>query len=122
MESNIQYSPDGKSIVFASDRSGNLEIWMCASDGSNTFQLTSLGEPETGSPHWSPDGQYIVCDSRHGGNADIYIIKATGGQPRRLTTDSRGRYSLLVARWAIDLFFLEAQRRLANLEDASGRR
>jgi dipeptidyl aminopeptidase/acylaminoacyl peptidase len=50
--------------------------------------LTSLGEPETGSPHWSPDGQYIVFDSRHGGNADIYIIKATGGQPRRLTKDS----------------------------------
>jgi dipeptidyl aminopeptidase/acylaminoacyl peptidase len=60
---------------------------VCASDGSNTFQLTSLGEPETGSPHWSPDGQYIVFDSRHNGNTDIYVIKSTGGQPRRLTTD-----------------------------------
>jgi len=87
-ESSAQYSPDGKSIAFASDRSGNLEILVCASDGSNTFQLTNLGEPETGSPHWSPDGNYIVFDSRHGGNADIFVIKASGGQPRRLTTES----------------------------------
>jgi Tol biopolymer transport system component/DNA-binding winged helix-turn-helix (wHTH) protein len=87
-ESNFQYSPDGKSLAFASDRSGNLEIWESASDGSNTFKLTSLGEPETGSPHWSPDGNYITFDSRHGGNADIFVIKAFGGQPRRLTTES----------------------------------
>lgn len=28
-----QYSPDGKKIVFESDRSGNHEIWLCDSAG-----------------------------------------------------------------------------------------
>lgn len=87
LEAQFNYSHDGKRLVFASDRSGNVEIFVCASDGSNTYQLTHLGDPETGSPQWSPDGQFIAFDSRHNGNSDIFIVRATGGEPRRLTTD-----------------------------------
>lgn len=82
-----QYSPDGSRIAFGSDRSGNFEIWTCASDGSNPIQVTSFGGPMAGTPRWSPDGKQIVFDARAGGNADIYAIKATGGTPRRLTTE-----------------------------------
>ena len=87
IECQFYYSPDGKSLVFASDRSGNLEIFVCASDGSNTFQLTHLGEEETGSPRWSPDGQFVAFDSHYNGKSDIFIVRATGGEPRRLITD-----------------------------------
>jgi WD40-like Beta Propeller Repeat len=38
-----QYSPDGSKIVFASDRTGPPEIWICNGDGSNPVQLTLLG-------------------------------------------------------------------------------
>jgi Tol biopolymer transport system component/DNA-binding winged helix-turn-helix (wHTH) protein len=82
-----QYSSDGQRIVFASHRSGNEEIWVCASDGSNARQVTQMRGPSTGSPRWSPDGREIAFDSRQPGQADIFVISAGGGQPRRLTTD-----------------------------------
>src|SRR5262249_26517543 len=57
-----KYSPDGKKIAFASDRSGTYEIWVCDRDGSNAIQLTSLGAFSL-DPHWSPDSQHVVFDS-----------------------------------------------------------
>src|SRR5262245_53470636 len=81
-----QYSPDGRKIVFSSDRAGGFEIWVCNSDGEHPIQLTNL-DAHTGTPRWSPDGKSIVFDSRRDGNADIYIISAEGGTPTRLTTD-----------------------------------
>ncbi len=81
-----QFSPDGKRIVFGSARSGNFEIWIADSDGSNLVQLTSFGV-HTGAPRWSPDGSQIAFDSRPEGNTDIFVVDASGGKPRRLTTD-----------------------------------
>ena len=83
-----RFSPDGKRIVFASNRSGTMEIWVCDADGSNALQLTSFNVPRTvGTPRWSPDAQSIVFDSRPGGNADIFVVGASGGAPRQITAD-----------------------------------
>ena len=43
VDEDAQFSPDGKKIVFNSNRTGSFEIWICDSDGSNAQQLTSLG-------------------------------------------------------------------------------
>jgi Tol biopolymer transport system component len=82
-----QYSPDGKKIAFESDRTGNLEIWICQSNGENCSVLTFLGSPATGLPHWSPDGSQIVFYSRPKENAQIYLVNSEGGSPRQLTND-----------------------------------
>jgi Tol biopolymer transport system component len=49
------YSPDGQSIVFQSNRSGDTELWVSGSDGRNAAQLTRLNVVAN-NPHWSPDG------------------------------------------------------------------
>jgi Tol biopolymer transport system component len=85
VQTDEQFSPDGKRIAFQSDRSGSIEIWVCNSDGSNPVQLTSFGGPLTGTPHWSPDGRSIAFDSRPGGKAGVFVISAEGGEPRRVT-------------------------------------
>lgn len=83
-----QFSPDGKKIVFASDRSGSDEIWLSESDGSRPMQLTFFDGAVSGTPRWSPDGQQIVLDARPAGNADIYVVSAEGGKPRPITLES----------------------------------
>ncbi len=82
-----QFSPDGKRIVFVSDRSGSNEIWVCESDGSKPVQLTNFDGPLAGSPRWSPDGQQVVFDCNAAANEDIFVVSVEGGPPRRLTSD-----------------------------------
>jgi Tol biopolymer transport system component len=83
-----QFSPDGKRMVFASDRTGNWEIWVASSDGTKQVQLTTFRQSAfTGCARWSPDGQRIVFESITGGHGDIYVIGADGGPAERLTAD-----------------------------------
>ena len=79
-----QYSPDGKRIAFASNRSGSFEIWLCDADGSNVTPLTSFGGPYVGNAAWSPDGRRIAFNARPGGSSEIYVVSAEGGKPERL--------------------------------------
>ncbi|VDN21386.1 unnamed protein product [Cylicostephanus goldi] len=52
-------SPDGKTIVFTSIRSGDLELWSMNSDGTNLNQITyELGYD--GGAFFSPDGKRLV--------------------------------------------------------------
>jgi len=86
-DSEPQFSPDGKRIVFSSRRSGYYEFWVCDSDGLNPVQVTFFRGPSVGTPRWSHDGQQIVFDSTKEGQRDIYVVRAEGGSPRRLTTE-----------------------------------
>jgi Tol biopolymer transport system component/DNA-binding winged helix-turn-helix (wHTH) protein len=80
------FSPDGRRIAFVSARSGNMEIWVCNSDGSSPVQLTSFHGPIVTTPRWSPDGRRIAFDSDTEGGFDIWVIGADGGKPVRMTT------------------------------------
>jgi eukaryotic-like serine/threonine-protein kinase len=84
-DSQPQYSPDGKYIVFSSTRSGDQEIWIANSDGSSPRQLTRLHAAISGYPGWSPDGKYIVFHSRSSGYANIYVAKVETGSYQALT-------------------------------------
>jgi len=83
--SRAQFSPDGKRIVFESDRLGYSEIWACDSDGSNCGQLTSL-RGIAGAPQWSPDGQYVAFEYRPKEHSEVYIFEVASGLSRLHTT------------------------------------
>ena len=87
-DGDARYSPDGARIAFASTRSGQSNIWVCSSDGSDLRQMTSLdhGGFTAGSPSWSPDGRWIAFDSRSPQSASsIFVLDVSGGTPKRLT-------------------------------------
>lgn len=60
-------SPDGTTIVFASDRAftGSYDIWTVKTDGSDLKQITNSGADEY-EPSWSPDGKKLIFVSGEG--------------------------------------------------------
>ncbi len=83
---DAQYSPDGKRVVFASERSGVQGVWIGNEDGGNLVQISNPAQP-SGSPQWSPDGNRIAFDSLSRDRWEIYIADATEGIPKKLVTN-----------------------------------
>ena len=54
-------SPDGRTIAFISDRSGQVTVWTMDNDGANQKQLTFTGRDVR--PRFSPDGTWLVYNS-----------------------------------------------------------
>lgn len=79
------FSPDGKNVLFESDRLGHSDIWYCHSDGSDCRQLTSL-RGTAGTARWAPDGHRIAFEFQSQHYYDVYVMEVPDGQPRRLTT------------------------------------
>jgi Tol biopolymer transport system component/predicted Ser/Thr protein kinase len=86
------YSPDGQRIAFASTRSGERNVWVCASDGSHPVQLTHY-EHIAATPRWSPDGRRVAFDCSEAGDYNLYVIDAEGGIPRQLTQETSDEFS-----------------------------
>jgi Tol biopolymer transport system component len=80
-------TPDGRRLVFNSDRSGSYEIHVANGDGSSQVALTAMGPTGMGSPRWSPDGQTIAFDRYENGHSMIYTISAEGGKSHRVTSE-----------------------------------
>jgi Tol biopolymer transport system component/tRNA A-37 threonylcarbamoyl transferase component Bud32 len=104
-DTNPRYSPDGQRIAFATNRTGNFEIWVCNADASTPVQLTRLAAAETGSPAWFPDGRRLVFDSDKEGNFDIYAIDADGSGLRRLTSHPADDVTPAVSKDGRTIFF-----------------
>ncbi len=74
------FSPDGKRIVFVSDRTGDGELWATDAEGRHPQQWTFLKQPRLGSPRWSPDGRRIAFIGPP--HSSIRLIDAPGAAPR----------------------------------------
>jgi Tol biopolymer transport system component len=100
-----QLSPDGRRLVFMSDRSGYMDIWVSNRDGSSAVQLTNLHG--SGTPRWSPDGLWIAFDSTSGGPdsnggtglSSVWVVSSMGGVPRALVKDE---FENAVPSWSHD--------------------
>ncbi|MDP9203172.1 MAG: serine/threonine-protein kinase [Gemmatimonadota bacterium] len=79
----VVVSPDGKSLAFDSDRSGNMDIYRMSVGGSGLQQLTRNPADEF-LPAWSPDGKQITFQSWRSGNRDVYVMSADGSSERLL--------------------------------------
>ena len=73
-----RYSPDGKHILFISDKSGNDNLWTMDLETKEQKQLTKDKDKYHFSADWSPDGDYIV-GTRGRRNIKPFIVHKDGG-------------------------------------------
>jgi eukaryotic-like serine/threonine-protein kinase len=105
LQTDPTFSPDGRFVAYASDRSENFDIWVQPVAGGDAVQITRSPAQDT-QPDWSPDGASIVFRSdRQGGG--LFVMPALGGSERRLSTFGAH------PRWSRDgseiLFVVESQ-------------
>jgi Tol biopolymer transport system component len=78
------FSPDGRRVAFASDRSGNWDIWIIDIEDKTVTQVTRTNDPEL-HPTWSPSGDRLAyCRlNRNAQHWELWVSdanQATGGR------------------------------------------
>ena len=91
-DSHPRYSPDGKQIVFVSDRSGGENIWVAELEEDTTVykQITKGKFNLYQSADWTPDGKYIVGSKGKAllGIPKLWMYHVDGGSGAQLTKGS----------------------------------
>jgi len=80
------YSPDGQSILFSSNRSGNLDLWQMNLAGGSVRKITD-DAAEDWDPGFTPDGKKIVWSSGRTGNLEIWMANADGSEAHQVSHD-----------------------------------
>lgn len=82
-----EWSPDGKTIAYFSDRSGEYELTIRPADGSGGEEvLTSLGAGYRYTPMWSPDSSKIVFID------NLQVVHLFDVATRQMTEIDHGRW------------------------------
>lgn len=105
MEADPQFSPDGTTLVYATDRGGLMELWLRNLATGTDRQLTKSGGAAL--PAWSPDGGRIVFQAQRGLGTEIQTVDVKTGetkvlrnnlfQPSRASFSPDGRYLAVAA-------------------------
>jgi len=84
----VDWSPDGRQIVFLSDRSGEEELWLVPQDGQGEAkQLTEGGAARRFGPRFSPDGKWVAFSDKSG---RLLICDIEKRQVKELARDRGG--------------------------------
>jgi tricorn protease len=80
------WSPDGKSIAYFSDESGEYALHVCEQSGAGTVKKISLGNPPSFfySPTWSPDSKKIAYSDKR---LNLWYVELDKGTPVKVDSD-----------------------------------
>ena len=83
---DVAQSNDGRKLVYTSNASGRLNLWIMNADGTGAHKLVTNDDRQTGA-RFTRDDSAVVYSQDRGGNEyyDIYVVPAGGGDPRNLT-------------------------------------
>jgi TolB protein len=77
-------SPDGRTLLFQSNRSGRWALYVAEPDGSQARIFLDSGDDPVVA-NWSPDGRRIAFAAKVGEWPEIFVIDRDGRNRKRLT-------------------------------------
>jgi TolB protein len=77
-------SPDGKTLLFQSNRSGREALYLADADGQHVRVFVDTGDDPSVAV-WAPDGKRIAFVASVAGQTEVFVMNADGTQRRRLT-------------------------------------
>ncbi len=99
INSQANWSPDGKYLAFAAKRGARDDIVIVDVERNKQVQRIELKLSGVTTPAWSPDGQQLVFTGYDGGLSDLFVVARDGSRLRRLTQD---KYADLHPVWSPD--------------------
>jgi tricorn protease len=90
-ERDPAWSPDGKSIAYFGDASGEYQLYVRDQDGLQPPKVIDLGPDPSFfyGPHWSPDSKRIAYSDKH---LRLWYIDVAAGKPVKIDTGLRGGF------------------------------
>ncbi len=101
IEASPAWSPDGRTLAFQSDRSGNWDIWVTRLGTGQAVNRTADSPVDDQSPTWSPDGQWIAFFSARD-EGGYYVMPSVGGSARKVSSWPAGEMYPTPAEWSPD--------------------
>jgi dipeptidyl aminopeptidase/acylaminoacyl peptidase len=95
-DNDPQWSPEGTSIAFVSNRSGkeydhnrNSDVWVISSDGGALTKISDHEESDN-NPRWSPDGKMIAFtgEVQERDHPKVWLAPSSGGVPSVLAASN----------------------------------
>jgi Tol biopolymer transport system component len=99
INSQANWSPDGKFLAFAAKRGARDVIVIVDVERNKEVKRIEVKLNGVTTPAWSPDGQQLVFTGYDGGLSDLFVVRRDGSGLRRLTED---KYADLHPVWAPD--------------------
>jgi Tol biopolymer transport system component len=97
------YSPDGKWIVFSSNRDGHMNLWQMSLETGTVSRLTE-GNATNFDAAFSPDGKHLIFTSDRSSHFEIYVAARDGSGARQLThtgVDAENATMTADGRWIV---------------------
>jgi tricorn protease len=109
------WSPDGKSIAYFSDDSGEYELCVRGQNGLGEVRHINLGNPPSFfySPTWSPDSKKIAYSDKR---LNLWYVDLDNPQPKLIDTDYFGGFAQtqFSQNWAPDNKWIAYTRQLPS--------
>ena len=93
------WSPDGRRIIFTSNRAGAYDLYQKSSDGTGKEELFYKSSEGKGPTSWSPDGRFLLYYSL-GQPTHVKLLAASGPADRSPAPVVDTQFSSITARFS----------------------